>query len=195
MLDRAAGWIGADEAGRGPLAGPVVAAAVWLPPDFPLDGLDDSKKLTAARRSALALAIRARAEWEIERAEPEEIDRLNILHASEAALARAIRRLRTRVPADVLMDGHRMPPGVVGRAEVKGDGRFAPIAAASILAKTVRDALMVELHAEHPAYRFDRHFGYPVPIHLKALREHGPCPAHRRSFRPVAEALDRGLFG
>ena len=183
--------MGADEAGRGPLAGPVVAAAVWLPPDFPLVGLDDSKRLTPARRAALAVAIRAGAEWEIERAEPGEIDRLNVLHASEAALSRAVTRLRSRIDADCLVDGHRLPPGVVGRAEVKGDGRFAP---ASILAKTTRDALMVELHETYPVYGFDRHFGYPVPDHLRALREHGPCPAHRRSFRPVAEASDRGLF-
>lgn len=181
------GAAGADEAGRGPLAGPVVAAAVILPPDFEIGELNDSKKLDAETRERLAVRIRAVAIYAVEAAEPEEIDRLNILHASMAAMSRAIARI---APARVLVDGNRLPPDLTcpGEAVIKGDGKIACIAAASILAKVERDRRMVEYATEYGVYGFDRHFGYPTPEHLAALRTHGPCPIHRRSFGPVKEA-------
>ena len=188
---------GADEAGRGPLAGPVVCAAVILPDDFDCSGLNDSKQLTAIQRDELALRIRASADIAIVRVEPEEIDRLNILWASMEGMSRAVHALRGPVTR-VLIDGNRIPPGlqqsdgiVAVEAIVKGDGKFACIAAASILAKTERDRIMTDYALEFPQYGFDGHFGYPTPEHLSALRNHGPCPIHRRSFRPVAE-LDQG---
>ncbi len=177
---------GADEAGRGPLAGPVMAACVLLPEGFDAAGLDDSKKLSALQRDDLFERITAGAQYEIEAAEPDEIDRLNILHASMAAMTRAINRIK---PSKVLVDGNRPPVGVCCEVEcvVKGDGKFAAIAAASILAKVTRDRLMVEYAKEYPQYGFERHFGYPTPEHLAALREFGPCPIHRKSFAPVRE--------
>lgn len=186
------GVAGADEAGRGPLAGPVVAAAVILPEGFDVEGLDDSKKLDPQRREELAERVLAGAIYAIEAAEPEEIDRLNILHASMAAMSRAIARIG---PPKVYVDGNRLPPGLACEAEavVKGDGKMACIAAASILAKTTRDRLMKEMEGRYPGYGFDRHFGYPTPEHLQALRTLGPCAIHRRSFGPVREADQRCL--
>lgn len=179
---------GIDEAGRGPLAGPVVAAAVILDPDAPIAGLDDSKKLTEKRRHLLAEEIRARAlAWCVAEASPAEIDRLNILQATFLAMQRAVAGLSLR-PARAVVDGNRCPKlEIPVEAVVRGDGRVAAIAAASILAKTVRDAGMLEVHRQYPQYGFDRHMGYPTPAHLAALQAHGPCPLHRRSFAPVAQ--------
>ena len=181
---------GVDEAGRGPLAGPVVAAAVILDPQRPIDGLNDSKKLTAARRETLAVEIREKAlAWAVAEASVEEIDRLNILQASLLAMQRAVSGL-SLVPEKVLVDGNKCPVlACPVEAIVGGDGKLAAIAAASILAKTVRDVLMQELHACYPQYGFDRHKGYPTALHLAALREHGISPVHRRSYGPVAQMI------
>lgn len=181
---------GIDEAGRGPLAGPVVAAAVILDPARPIAGLNDSKKLSGKRREALAGEIRARAlAWAVAEASVEEIDRLNILQATFLAMQRAVAALQ--VPAErALVDGNRCPKlAIPVEAVVKGDGKIASIAAASILAKTVRDAGMTALHAAYPQYGFDRHMGYPTPAHFAALAAHGASPVHRRSFAPVARQL------
>jgi len=188
VLEHYSGAAGADEAGRGPLAGPVVAAAVILPDTFDRTGLDDSKKLDAAARTKLATRILAEAIYAIEAADHEEIDRLNILHASMAAMARAIQRIS---PSKVYVDGNRLPKGLTCQAEaiIKGDGKVACIAAASILAKTTRDRMMVEMGSTYPGYGFEKHFGYPTPDHLEALKRLGPCKIHRRSFAPVREAL------
>jgi ribonuclease HII len=179
---------GVDEAGRGPLAGPVVAAAVILDPARPISGLNDSKKLSERRRDELALIIRAEAlAWAVAEASVEEIDRLNILHASLLAMQRAVAGLAVR-PERALVDGNRCPRlAIPVEAVVKGDGKIAAIAAASILAKTVRDAGMRVLDAAYPQYGFGRHMGYPTEAHCRALREHGPISAHRRSFGPVAQ--------
>ena len=179
---------GVDEAGRGPLAGPVVASAVILDPRNPISGLNDSKKLSAKRREALAIEIRAKAmAWAVAEASVEEIDRINILQASLLAMQRAVRSLVIR-PEKALIDGNRCPVlDCPAEAVVGGDGKVASIAAASILAKTVRDAGMLVLHAEFPVYGFDRHMGYPTAFHLQALREHGASRVHRRSFAPVAQ--------
>lgn len=179
---------GVDEAGRGPLAGPVVAAAVILDPLNPISGLNDSKKLSAKRRDALAVEIRAKAlAWSVAEASVEEIDRINILQASLLAMRRAVEGLKIQ-PETALIDGNRCPQlACPAEAIVGGDGKVASIAAASILAKTVRDAGMLVLHAEYPMYGFDRHMGYPTALHLQALREHGPSPVHRRSYAPVAQ--------
>lgn len=181
---------GVDEAGRGPLAGTVVAAAVILDPQRPIAGLDDSKKLSDKKRQALAELIRERAlAWAVASASVEEIDRLNILHASLLAMQRAVAALAVR-PIRVLIDGNRCPAlDIPAEAVVKGDGKIASIAAASILAKTVRDAEMLALHAEYPMYGFDRHMGYPTAAHCAALEEFGASPVHRRSFGPVARQL------
>ena len=182
---------GVDEAGRGPLAGPVVAAAVILDPARPIAGLNDSKKLSARRREALAKEIRSKAlAWAVAAANVEEIDRINILQASLLAMQRAVATLpegHGLASGRVMVDGNRCPklPYPV-EAVIGGDGRIAAIAAASILAKTVRDAGMVEMHAVYPQYGFDRHMGYPTAQHRQALREHGATPEHRRSFAPVA---------
>ena len=181
---------GIDEAGRGPLAGPVVAAAVILDPARPIAGLNDSKKLSGKRREALAGEIRARAlAWAVAEASVDEIDRLNILQATFLAMQRAVAALQ--VPAErALVDGNRCPKlAIPVEAVVKGDGKIASIAAASILAKTVRDAGMTALHAAYPQYGFDRHMGYPTPAHFAALAAHGASPVHRRSFAPVARQL------
>ena len=181
---------GVDEAGRGPLAGPVVAAAVILDSSRPIDGLNDSKKLSAKRREALAKEIRAKAlAWAVAEASVDEIDRINILQASLLAMQRAVAGLAIN-PAKALVDGNQCPDlSCPVEAIVGGDGKIAAIAAASILAKTIRDAGMLELHATYPMYGFDRHMGYPTAVHLKALREHGVSPVHRRSFRPVAQLV------
>ena len=181
---------GVDEAGRGPLAGPVVAAAVILDPTRPIEGLNDSKKLSAKRRAALAIEIRAKAlAWGIAEASVEEIDRINILQASLLAMQRAVDALVIR-PSQALIDGNRCPPlSCPARAIIGGDGLVASIAAASILAKTYRDSGMLELHALYPQYGFDRHMGYPTAVHLRALAEHGVSPVHRRSYAPVAKLI------
>lgn len=181
---------GVDEAGMSPLAGPVFAAAVILPPGWKLAGVDDSKKLDPATRERLAARIRETAlAWAIGRAEVEEIDALNIYRAGLLAMRRAVEGL-TRTPQALLIDARRIPEMPFEQvAIVKGDARSLSIAAASILAKTARDAFMVELDSRHPGYGFARHKGYPVPEHLRALERLGPCPAHRRSFAPVRKVL------
>ena len=183
---------GVDEAGRGPLAGPVAVAAVILDPTRPIDGLDDSKKLTEARREALAPLIRERAlAWHIEFVEADEIDHLNILQATLAGMRRALLGLTT-APSLARIDGNRLPKDLPCPAEalIGGDALDPTIMAASILAKTARDARLRDLDLEFPQYGFARHKGYPSPGHLAALREHGPCPAHRRSYAPVRRALE-----
>lgn len=179
---------GVDEAGRGPLAGPVVAAAVILDPRNLIPGLNDSKKLSAKRREALAVEIRAKAlAWSVAEASVEEIDSINILQASLLAMRRAVEGLAVR-PEKAMVDGNRCPLlDCPAEAVVGGDGKVASIAAASILAKTVRDAGMLALHADFPMYGFDRHMGYPTAFHLTALRLHGASPVHRRSYAPVAQ--------
>ena len=181
---------GVDEAGRGPLAGPVVAAAVILDPARPIEGLNDSKKLSAKRREILAVEIRSKAlAWAIAEASVEEIDRINILQASLLAMQRAVDALGVQ-PSQALIDGNRCPQlACPAQAIIGGDGLVASIAAASILAKTYRDAGMLELHAVYPQYGFDRHMGYPTAAHLAALREHGVSPVHRRSYAPVAKLI------
>ena len=180
---------GVDEAGRGPLAGPVVAAAVILDDLKPIKGLADSKQLTARRREKLYDEIRAKALCcSIAQASVEEIDRLNILNATMLAMQRAVQGLRLK-PAKVLVDGNRLPPlDVLAEAIVSGDALVPAISAASILAKVTRDRLLDELDQLHPAYGFARHKGYGTAQHLQALMEHGPLPEHRRSFAPVARA-------
>ena len=182
---------GVDEAGRGPLAGPVFAAAVILDGAAPIEGLRDSKLLSAARREALAAAIRDRAlAWSVASASVAEIDALNILQATMLAMRRAVDALD---PAPVLarVDGNRAPRlRCAVETLVRGDALDASISAASILAKTARDAALVRLHGAWPMYGFDVHKGYPTAEHLRRLREHGPSPEHRRSFAPVRELLD-----
>jgi ribonuclease HII len=182
---------GVDEAGRGPLAGPVFAAAVILDPAKPIPGLRDSKKLSEARREALALHIRrdARA-WAIAHCTAAEIDELNILRATMLAMRRAIDALSIS-PTLVLIDGNRCPPCTIRcEAIVKGDDKVAEISAASILAKTARDRVLIDLHVAYPQYAFDRHKGYPTALHLERLREHGVTPEHRRSYAPVRALLE-----
>ncbi len=181
---------GVDEAGRGPLAGPVVAAAVILDPARPIAGLNVSKKLSAKKRMALAGLIRERAlAWAVAEASVEEIDQLNILHASMLAMQRAVAALQV-TPERALIDGNRCPSlAMPAEAVVQGDAKVAAIAAASILAKTVRDEGMLGLHAQYPHYGFDRHMGYPTAAHCAALAAHGVSPVHRRSFAPVARQL------
>lgn len=178
---------GVDEAGRGPLAGPVVAAAVILDPARPIAGLADSKTLSPARRERLAEAIRAESlAWALGRADVAEIDRLNILQASLLAMRRAVAALPV-APDQALVDGNRCPRlDCPCAAIVKGDATVPAISAASILAKVARDAELRQLHERYPHYDFARHKGYPTAAHLAALRRHGPCPEHRRSFAPVA---------
>ena len=183
---------GVDEAGRGPLAGPVVAAAVILDELHPIKGLADSKKLGPRTRERLFDEIRAKALCcSIAQASVEEIDALNILQATLLAMRRAVDGLRLR-PHKVLVDGNRLPVlSMRSEAIVKGDARVKAIAAASILAKVQRDRLCAVLHEQHPQYGFDGHKGYPTPAHLAALREHGACPQHRRTFAPVRGVLER----
>ena len=182
---------GVDEVGRGPLCGPVVTAAVILDPAQPIAGLNDSKKLSEARRAKLFDEIREKAlAWCIARAEVEEIDRLNILHATMLAMQRAVEGLQV-MPRLALIDGNRCPKLAVPSAPVvKGDSQVPAIAAASILAKVSRDREMQELEALYPGYGIGGHKGYPTPVHLEALRRLGPTPIHRRSFGPVRALLD-----
>jgi ribonuclease HII len=181
---------GVDEVGRGPLAGPVVAAAVILDDLQRIRGLRDSKVLGPVTRRRLAAEIRAKALCVcVAEASVEEIDRLNILQATLLAMRRAVEGLRL-VPARVLVDGNRLPTlRVPAEAIPKGDATVPAIAAASIVAKVYRDELLERLHEQHPQYGFAGHKGYPTPQHLAALREHGACAAHRRSFAPVSAAL------
>jgi ribonuclease HII len=181
---------GVDEAGRGPLAGPVYAAAVILDRRRRIRGLDDSKKLSEPAREALAVAIREKAlAWAIGVATVEEIDRVNIFHASMLAMRRAVEALAVP-PAEILVDGTHCPVvGCAARAIVDGDAKIGAISAASILAKTARDAEMRRLHESFPQYGFDRHKGYATAEHLAALRAHGACEVYRRSFAPVREVL------
>lgn len=182
---------GIDEAGRGPLAGPVAAAAVILPEGFECPGLDDSKKLTAAKRERLYESLTGSPEirWALAFAEAEEIDRINILRATHAAMARAAAGLGVAVDF-CLIDGlpvRGFPHPHEG--VVKGDGLSLSIAAASVIAKVARDRRMLEAAEEFPAYGFERHMGYGTKVHLEALRRHGPCRIHRRSFQPVAQQV------
>jgi len=181
---------GVDEAGRGPLAGPVSAAAVILDPSKPIAGLADSKKLSEKQRDFLAPIIRERAlAWAVAYAEVDEIDQLNILQATLLAMKRAVQALHIQ-PQQVLVDGLYCPQtGIPSQAIVKGDSKVAAISAASILAKTARDELMRKLHEQYPLYGFDGHKGYPTALHIAALREHGVSDVHRRSFRPVRELI------
>jgi ribonuclease HII len=184
--------IGIDEVGRGPLAGPVLAAAVHLPE--PIPGLGDSKQLSAARREALALAIRSRAVWALGAASVAEIDRFNILVASHLAMRRAMRRLARQLGGsafEILVDGRFDPDlGWPCRCIIGGDGLEPEIGAASILAKVVRDRLLGLLGARHPGYGFERHAGYPTQAHRIALETLGVCVHHRRSFAPVRQVLN-----
>ncbi len=189
---------GVDEAGRGPLAGPVVAAAVVLDDDRPIEGLDDSKLLTEARRMELAGAIRRRARaFALALADPVEIDGFNILQASLLAMERAVLRLGL-APDLIQVDGKQIPRfenaarRIIAEPVVHGDQRIPAISAASILAKVCRDRLMRRWHRRYPLYGFDANKGYPTPRHLAALERFGPCPIHRRSFAPVRLA-DRAL--
>ncbi|WP_164660763.1 ribonuclease HII [Tropicibacter sp. Alg240-R139] len=190
---RAQGYVriaGVDEVGRGPLAGPVTAAAVILNPDDIPEGLNDSKKLTAKRREALKDAIHARAEVSIAHATVEEIDRINILKASHLAMERAVAELNPP-PDYLLIDGNLIPQGLRTRSEavVKGDGRSVSIAAASIVAKICRDRVMVDLAQQHPGYGWETNAGYPSKKHREALLKIGVTPHHRRSFKPVHNIL------
>lgn len=186
---------GVDEAGRGPLAGPVFAAAVILDPARPIAGLADSKALSATVREKLALLIRERAvAWGVGIADSTEIDALNILRATYLAMRRALLALQVK-PGHVLVDGNGCPPGdglgfeCTWKAEVRGDARIAEISAASILAKTGRDTWMCQAAQDYPGYGFEQHKGYATPSHVQALARLGPCPLHRRSFAPV-KSLD-----
>ncbi|MGZ8289199.1 MAG: ribonuclease HII [Telluria sp.] len=186
---------GVDEAGRGPLAGPVYAAAVILHPDRPIEGLRDSKKLTAERRNELAPLIKEYAlAWAIAECSHEEIDAINILQATMLAMKRAVEALST-IPTIALIDGNRSPVMTIRcHPIIEGDDKVHAISAASILAKTARDAALVTLHAQYPQYGFDQHKGYSTALHMARLREHGPCPVHRRSFAPVRLALQGELL-
>lgn len=183
---------GVDEAGRGPIAGPVCAAAVILSPDRVLPGLNDSKKLSVLQRADLEIRIKSSAlAWAVAFASVAEIDRMNILQASLLAMERAVRSLETQ-PEAAAFDGLHCPQLPLPRiAVVKGDARVAAISAASILAKTARDRVMEALALEFPQYAFERHKGYPTPEHLERLRGHGPSPHHRQSFAPVKECVCR----
>ena len=176
---------GCDEAGRGPLAGPVVAAAVVLPPDYRNDILNDSKQLTERQRNLLRADIETNAlAWAVAVVSPEEIDRLNILHASTHAMCLAVQQLQGPKPDFLLIDGNRFynETDIPYQTFVKGDATFMSIAAASVLAKTHRDEIMVKLHEEYPAYGWDRNKGYPTAAHYDAIEKHGVTPHHRRSF-------------
>jgi len=189
-------WIcGVDEAGRGPLVGSVVAGAVVLDPANPIEGLKDSKKLSAARREYLyeQIIVKAKA-WGVGEASPTEIDDINILQATMLAMRRAIEDLASRLgawPDKALIDGNRCPElPIAAEAIIKGDTKEPAISAASILAKVTRDRQMQLLHARHPQYGFAQHMGYPTEAHFAALKEFGACEEHRRSFSPVRKVLD-----
>lgn len=181
---------GVDEAGRGPLAGAVYAAAVVLDPANPIEGLADSKALSEKKRDRLAALIRERARaWHVAYASVEEIDSLNILQASLLAMKRAVEGLGIE-PSEILVDGNRLPKWRwTARAVVGGDATVAEISAASILAKTARDAEMLKLHQVYPQYGFDKHKGYPTAAHMEALQRFGACEIHRRSYAPVKQQL------
>lgn len=184
-------WVaGVDEVGRGPLAGAVVTAAVILDPSKPIDGLADSKKLSEKKREQLFDIIQERAlAFAFGRAEADEIDRINILQASLLAMSRAVAALPIQ-PHHVMVDGHICPKVPMSvEAIIKGDATIACISAASILAKVARDREMLQLHQRYPEYGFDKHKGYPTPVHLAALRKHGPSIIHRRSYAPVQACL------
>ena len=185
---------GVDEAGRGPLAGPVTVAAVILDPNRPIEGLDDSKKLNEAKREALYPVIRERAlAWSVIEIGIDEIDSLNILKATLTGMKRAVEALDP-APSMALVDGNRAPDlACEVRTIVQGDSLEPAISAASILAKVSRDRLMLEMHKRYPQYGFDRHKGYPTAEHMRLLEEFGPCKIHRRSFAPVRNAMQQGL--
>jgi len=186
-------WIaGVDEAGRGPLAGPVVAAAVILPEDYDIQYLRDSKTLSEKRREEVFREIQSSAvAVGVGQASTAEIDEINILHASMLAMKRAVNNLSVR-PGEVLCDGNRCPDlDIQCSAIVKGDAKIPCISAASIIAKVTRDRIMRELHAHHPEYGFDRHKGYPTELHRIALEKFGPIAEHRRSFSPVRQCLNK----
>jgi len=194
-LTPAAGVAGVDEAGRGPLAGPVVVAAVILDPERPITGLNDSKKLSARRREALFELIRRQSlAWSIVDITAGQIDELNILQATLLGMRQAVESL-SPAPRLALVDGNRAPTLPCDlRTLVGGDGLEPAISAASILAKVTRDRMMLDLHRRFPQYGFDRHKGYPTPDHLQRLAEFGPCEAHRKSFAPVREAMQKTLL-
>lgn len=194
-MEMPAGLCGVDEAGRGPLAGAVYAAAVMLDPARPIAGLNDSKKLSEKARERLAFIIRGESlAWSVAFATVEEIDRLNILQATLLAMQRAVAGLKVP-PQVVWVDGNRCPDWEYpSRAIIEGDALVPAISAASILAKTARDAAMRELHARYPQYNFASHKGYGTAAHLKAIRQHGPCPEHRQSFSPVKQMLAQGVL-
>lgn len=189
-------WIcGVDEAGRGPLVGAVVAGAVVLDPHNPINGLKDSKKLTAARREFLYQQIMEKAKaWGIGEASPAEIDEINILQATMLAMRRAVEDLSSRLgqwPDKALIDGNRCPElPITAEAIIKGDAKEPAISAASILAKVTRDRQMQILHERHPEYGFAQHMGYPTEAHFAALKQYGACEQHRRSFSPVRKVLE-----
>ncbi|MEI7985098.1 MAG: ribonuclease HII [Armatimonadota bacterium] len=194
MLERFPGCAGVDEAGRGPLAGPVVAAAVILPAEIEIKGLNDSKKLTREQRERLEPEILAKAIYAISFVDNREIDQLNILWASMAAMSRAIHTL-SQTPTKIFVDGNRLPKDIEGEAVIKGDAKIAEIAAASILAKVARDRYMAEvIHPLYPQYGFDKHFGYPTPDHFETLNRYGPCEVHRFSYAPVQALSQATLF-
>jgi len=189
-------WVcGVDEAGRGPLVGAVVAGAVVLDPNNPIEGLKDSKKLTAARREYLYEQIIEKAKaWGVGEASPLEIDQINILQATMLAMRRAIEDLANRLgawPDKALIDGNRCPElPIAAEAIVKGDSKEPAISAASIVAKVTRDRQMMSLHERHPEYGFAQHMGYPTEAHFAALKQYGACDQHRRSFSPVRKVLE-----
>ena len=189
-------WIcGVDEAGRGPLVGAVVAGAVVLDPSNPIEGLKDSKKLTAARREYLYEQIMEKAKaWGVGEASPAEIDEINILQATMLAMRRAIEDLTSRLgawPDKALIDGNRCPElPIAAEAIVKGDAKEPAISAASIVAKVTRDRQRISLHERHPEYGFAQHMGYPTEAHFAALKQYGVCDQHRRSFSPVRKVLE-----
>ncbi len=188
-------WIcGVDEAGRGPLVGSVVAGAVVLDPSRPILGLKDSKKLSPTKREYLYAEIMQKAKaWGIGQASSIEIDELNILQATMVAMRRAVEDLANRLgewPSKALIDGNRCPQlPITSEAIIQGDAKEPAISAASIIAKVTRDQQMQDLHLRHPQYGFNQHMGYPTEVHIQALREHGPCVEHRRSFSPVRELI------
>ena len=189
-------WIcGVDEAGRGPLVGAVVAGAVVLDPNNPIEGLKDSKKLTPAKREFLYEQIMSKAKaWGVGEASPAEIDEINILQATMLAMRRAIEDLATRLgawPDKALIDGNRCPElPIAAEAIIKGDAKEPAISAASIVAKVTRDRQMMALHEQHPQYGFAQHMGYPTEAHFAALKQYGACDQHRRSFSPVRKVLE-----
>ncbi len=189
-------WVcGVDEAGRGPLVGAVVAGAVVLDPENPIEGLKDSKKLSAVRREFLYEQIMEKAKaWGVGEASPTEIDSINILQATMLAMRRAVEDLAARLgewPSKALIDGNRCPElSIAAEAIVKGDTKEPAISAASIVAKVTRDRQMIALHEQHPQYGFSQHMGYPTEAHFAALKQYGVCTEHRKSFAPVRRVLE-----